>query len=42
MINRAGTVVVPIEYDSIGFFNEGISIVKKNGKWGIIEVEMSD
>lgn len=36
-INRAGKVVIPIEYKKIQDFSEGLAPVKKYDKWGFID-----
>lgn len=38
-IDKTGGIVVPIEYDYIQEFHEGIAVVKKDGKWGILEIK---
>ena len=33
-----GEILVPCSYDDVGNFSEGLCIVKKNGKWGFIDM----
>lgn len=36
-INQTGKVVIPAKYDDVTKFSEGVAIVKKDGKWIIID-----
>ena len=35
-IDKSGNEVVPLKYDDIMGFREGLAAVKLNGKWGFI------
>lgn len=37
-INKLGELVLPIEYDYLGEFNESLARIKINGKWGYVDV----
>ncbi|MBR5334346.1 MAG: WG repeat-containing protein, partial [Alistipes sp.] len=37
LIRQTGEVVVPVKYDWIGGFNDGLAKVKLNGKYGLID-----
>jgi hypothetical protein len=42
-IDKTGNIIVPLEYDSATTrFNEGLSVVKKDGKWGIFQIETEE
>jgi len=36
-VDGNGKVVIPIKYDDVGYFSEGVAWVKADGKWGIIK-----
>lgn len=36
-MNYQGKVIFPAEYESLGFFREGLSLAAKNGKYGYID-----
>jgi uncharacterized repeat protein (TIGR02543 family) len=36
LYNESGTIFVPVEYDFIGEFNEGLALVQQDGKYGFI------
>ncbi len=36
-INRNGEVVIPIKYDGLGSFREGLAGAEVNGKWGFLD-----
>jgi|GEM_PF-3213308 len=37
VINRSGTVVIPLEYESLSYgFKDGYAPAKKDGKWGLL------
>ncbi len=38
-INRSGEIVAPIENDAISYFDKGVAVVSKNGKWKKIKLE---
>ena len=37
-IDKSGAVIVPFEYSSVNAFHEGISVVRKNDEWGILQI----
>jgi hypothetical protein len=37
LIDNTGNVIVPIEYDTEVRFHEGLAVVRKDGKWGVLE-----
>ena len=37
-IDKTGTIAVPFEYDYVEEFHEGLAVVQKNGKWGVLEI----
>ncbi|MDR1681703.1 MAG: WG repeat-containing protein [Prevotellaceae bacterium] len=36
-IDKTGAVVIPLKYDGVDIFYEGLATVKLNGKWGYID-----
>ena len=38
-INPSGKVILPVEYDKVGNFNEGYAWVSSNGKYGYINTQ---
>jgi hypothetical protein len=38
-IDKKGKTVVEFEYDWANDLNEGLAAVKKDGKWGILEIQ---
>lgn len=36
-VNASGRIVIPVEYDKVGNFSEGLAWVSKNGKYGFID-----
>lgn len=36
MIDRNGKEIVPLEYQALAYFSEGLAAAKKDGKWGYI------
>lgn len=38
-IDKTGRVVVPLEYEIASNIFEGLAVVRKNGKWGILEFD---
>ena len=36
-IDRTGKLVIPLQYDSVGVFSEGLAAVKSNGKVGFVD-----
>ena len=37
VINSQGVEISPVKYDEVGFFNEGLTTVKLNWKYGAID-----
>ena len=35
-MNEKGDIVIPIKYDSVEEFREGLAAIKRNGKYGFI------
>ena len=33
-------VIIPLEYEEVGNFSEGLAAVRKDGKWGYINLKM--
>jgi len=38
-MDTSGNLIVPLIYDYASFFDEGLAMVKKDGKYGILEIE---
>jgi hypothetical protein len=36
MIDRNGKEIVPLEYEALAYFSEGLAAAKKDGKWGYV------
>lgn len=41
-IDKHGNAVTPFEYDSAGYVCEGLAVVEKDGKYGIIEINETE
>ncbi len=41
-VNKRGKEVIPLKYDFVMYFGEGIAPVKLNGKWGYIDKKMNE
>lgn len=37
LVDKSGTVILPVEYEAIENFNEGVAAVRKDGKYGFID-----
>ena len=36
-MDKSGNIVINGQYESAGYFSNGLAKVKKNGKWGYID-----
>ena len=36
-INKLGKIVIPLQYDGVGSFNNGFATVMIDSKWGLID-----
>ena len=35
-VNKIGKLAIPLKYEKVSYFSEGLAAVKLNGKWGFI------